>query len=251
MLNIQNLTTGYGREAVLQNLSAAFPPGQVTALIGPNGSGKSTLLKSIAGILPSRGNILLSGTDLTALPPKERAKHVAYLPQNRPLPEITAARLVLHGRFPYLSYPRRYRPEDYTKAQAAMETMGISDLAHRELSTLSGGQRQKVYIAQALAQETPVILLDEPTTYLDIAHQISLMAQLRALAASGKTVLLVLHDLPLALEHAQNIALLHNHQITTQGNPEEIYASPKIREAFGVSVDKIQTPAGEKYFYKK
>lgn len=248
MLNIENLTAGYGKTAVLQNLSAAFPTGKITALVGPNGGGKSTLLKAMAGILPSRGSILLAGIDLAALPPRERAKCIACLPQNRPVPEITAQRLVLHGRFPYLSYPRRYRPEDFAKAQAAMEAMGIGDLAHRNLSTLSGGQRQKVYIAQALAQETPVILLDEPTTYLDIAHQISLMAQLRTLADQGKTIVTVLHDLPLALEHADHIALLHNGRLTAQGSPRDIYSAPQIREAFGVAIKRVQTGSGMKYF---
>lgn len=251
MLKLENLTTGYGNTPILSNLSAAFPQGQVTALIGPNGSGKSTLLKAMAGILPSTGRVLLDGTDLTALPPKERAKQIAYLPQNRPIPEITAQRLVLHGRFPYLGYPRRYRTEDYEKANAALETMGISDLSHRLLPTLSGGQRQKVYIAQALAQETPIILLDEPTTYLDISHQLALMAQLRTLSDSGKTVILVLHDLSLALEYAHHIAILHNHQITAQGTPETIFSSPAIQEAFDVTIQSHKIPTGTKYFYTK
>ena len=251
MLKLENLTTGYGNIPILSNLSAVFPEGQVTALIGPNGSGKSTLLKAMAGILPSTGRVLLDDTDLTALSSKERAKQIAYLPQNRPIPEITAQRLVLHGRFPYLGYPRRYRREDYEKANAALETMGISDLSHRLLPTLSGGQRQKVYIAQALAQETPIILLDEPTTYLDISHQLALMAQLRTLSDSGKTVILVLHDLSLALEYAHHIAILHNHQITAQGTPDEIYNSPNIKEAFDITMKKVQTSAGEKFFYHK
>ena len=231
MLKLENLTTGYGNTPILSHLSAAFPQGQVTALIGPNGSGKSTLLKAMAGILPSTGRVLLDGTDLTALPPKERAKQIAYLPQNRPIPEITAQRLVLHGRFPYLGYPRRYRTEDYEKANAALEAMGISDLSHRLLPTL--------------------ILLDEPTTYLDISHQLALMAQLRTLSDSGKTVLLVLHDLSLALEYAHHITLLHNHQLTSQGSPEEIYNSPNIKEAFDITIKKVQTSAGEKFFYNK
>lgn len=248
MLEIQNLTADYRGHPVLQGISLTIPAGKVTALIGPNGSGKSTLLKALASILPATGNIFLDGKSLTSLPPQELAKCIAYLPQNRPVPEITAERLVLHGRFPYLSYPRRYRPEDLEKARISMEIMGISDLAHRSLPTLSGGQRQKVYIAMALAQDTPIVLLDEPTTFLDIAHQMQLMAQACALANAGKTVVIVLHDLTLALEHADHIAVLHNGQTAAQGTPEAIFHSGCLNQVFGVDVDRVQTPDGWKYY---
>lgn len=248
MLEIRNLTAGYPGHPVLSGVCLTIPTGKVTAIIGPNGCGKSTFLKALAGILPSTGTLLLDGQNLTSLSPQERAKRIAYLPQNRPVPEITAERLVLHGRFPYLSYPRRYRPEDQAMARAAMEAMDITDLAQRSLPTLSGGQRQKVYIAMALAQDTPLILLDEPTTYLDIAHQMQLMAQARILADQGKTVLLVLHDLTLALEHADHIAVLHNGQTAAEGPPDTILqSSPK--DIFGVEINRVQTPNGWKYYY--
>ena len=190
MLEIQNLTVGYGGEPVLEDISLAIPRGKVTVIAGPNGCGKSTLLKAIAGILPAKGSIRLGGQELLTLSPRDLAQRIAYLPQNRQVPEITAKRLVLHGRFPYLSYPRRYSRRDEEIARQAMEALGIWDLADRNLAGLSGGQRQKVYIAMALAQDTPVVLLDEPNTFLDIAHQMQMMEQAKLLASEGKTVVL-------------------------------------------------------------
>ena len=147
MLEIRELRSGYGKTEVLQGIGLTIFPGQITVICGPNGCGKSTLLKAIAGIHPAKsGRVLLDGLDLRGLEPRKLARQVAYLPQSRQIPEITARHLVLHGRFPYLSYPRRYRKEDMKIAEQAMETMGIPDLADRYLSTLSGGQRQKVYI---------------------------------------------------------------------------------------------------------
>ena len=139
MLEIQNLSAGYSGHPVLKNISLTAPRGAVTVIVGPNGSGKSTLLKALAGILPATGSVRLEGRELLSLPGKELAKQVAFLPQNRTVPEITAENLVLHGRFPYLSYPRRYRQEDREAANEAMKKMGIADLGSRKLSTLSGG----------------------------------------------------------------------------------------------------------------
>ena len=174
---------------------------------------------------------------------------LAFLPQNRTVPEITVKNLVLHGRFPYLSYPRRYRPEDHKAAEAAMTKMGISDSADRSLATLSGGQRQKVYIAMALAQDTPVVLLDEPNTFLDISHQLQMMDQAKALAADGKTVVLVLHDLAMALECGDSLVVLSRGQCLFQGNAEETFRSGCLDRAFRVAVKRFRTEAGWKYYY--
>ena len=251
MLEIKNLTAGYAGKPVLQNLSLTIPAGQVTAVVGPNGCGKSTLLKVLAGILPGQGSLLLQGQALDRLSSRERAQKIAYLPQNRPVPEITAGRLVLHGRFPYLSYPRRYRQEDYGAAERAMARLDILDLKDRDLTTLSGGQRQKVYIAMVLAQDTPVVLLDEPNTYLDIAHQLQMMAQAKLLAAEGKAVVLVLHDLAMALETADQLAVMENGTLLCQGDAETVFASGALRQAFGVAVNRIQTPDGWRYYCTK
>ena len=175
---------------------------------------------------------------------------MAFLPQNRTVPEITVKNLVLHGRFPYLSYPRRYRQEDLTAAAPAMAKMGISDLADRSLATLSGGQRQKVYIAMALAQDTPVVLLDEPNTFLDIAHQLQLMAQAKALAADGKTVVLVLHDLSMAMDCADSLAVLLEGACLFRGSPEEVFLSGCLDTAFGLQVGRVQANGRWKYYYE-
>ena len=249
MLEIQNLTAGYGGTPVLQNLSLQFPAGQVTAVVGPNGCGKSTLLKALAGILPHCGTVTLAGQALDGRNARAMAQKIAWLPQQRQIPEITVSRLVLHGRFPYLNYPRRYRREDYAAAQTAMERMGIADLADRPLQSLSGGQRQKVYLAMVLAQDTPVILLDEPNTFLDIAHQLQLMQEAGKLAREGRTVVLVLHDLALALEQADRLAVLKEGKLLGQGTAEEIFRSGCLGHAFGLKIRRIQTPEGLKYYY--
>lgn len=249
MLEIRNLSAGYPGSPVLSGISLSIARGSVTVILGPNGSGKSTLLKALAGILPATGSARLEGLELLGLPCRELAKKVAFLPQNRPVPEITVQNLVLHGRFPYLSYPRRYRPEDIAAAKSAMEKAGIADLAQRSLSTLSGGQRQKVYIAMALAQDTPVVLLDEPNSFLDIAHQLQLMHQARALAAEEKAVVLVLHDLSMAMDCGDSLAVLSKGTCLFQGCPEDTFSSGCLDAAFGVHVERFHTSAGWKYYY--
>ena len=249
MLEIRNFSAGYEGKPVLQDISLSIPRGAVTVIVGPNGCGKSTLLKALAGILSATGSAALDGRELGDLDRRELAKVVAFLPQNRPTPEITVQNLVLHGRFPYLSYPRRYRKADYQAAEAALERMGVGNLSHRMVPTLSGGQRQKVYIAMAMAQDTPVVLMDEPNTFLDIAHQLQLMEQARRLAREGKTVVLVLHDLALALEYADSLAVLHQGNCIFQGSPENVYQSGSLEDAFGVRLQRIQTPEGYKYYF--
>lgn len=252
MLEVRNLNFGYDGEPVLQNVSLTAQAGEITVIVGPNGCGKTTLLKALMGIhSPDSGQVLLDGENLGVLPPRELARRIACLPQNRQVPEITAGRLVLHGRFPYLSYPRHYRREDLAMARKAMETMGIADLEDRMLDTLSGGQRQKVYIAMALAQDTPVILMDEPTNFLDVAHQMQLIREARFLADAGKTVVLVLHDLSMALKTADNLAVLSRGQVLAHGSPEAVYASGSLEKAFGVCVSRIQTPDGWQYYYRE
>ncbi len=248
MLEIQNLTAGYGGGPVLKDLSLTLPGGKVTVILGPNGCGKSTLLKVLAGLLPAAGRVGLEGEDLLALPQRERARRVAYLPQQRPVPEITVKRLVLHGRFPYLSYPRQYRREDLAAAQGAMEALGIGDLADRPVGSLSGGQRQKAYIAMALAQDTKAVLLDEPTAWLDIRHQFQLMELAKDLARQGKTVVLVLHDLALALERGDHLVLLKEGRLLAQGKDPEICGT--LEAALGVRAVPVETPAGRKYYFE-
>lgn len=243
MVEIQNLTAGYGEKTVLRDISLSFPPGTVTAVLGPNGCGKSTLLKAAAGLLT-----LMSGA---VCAPEPRARSIAYLPQSRRLPEMTAGRLVLHGRFPWLGWPRRYRREDHEAAKAAMERMGVAEYADTPLSELSGGTRQKCYIAMALAQNAPTILLDEPTAGLDIGHQLRLLEQCRVLAAEGRAVVLVLHDIPLALQYADRIALMKDGKMLTVGTPSEIMSTRLLDELFRVRVLRFDASDGPHYVCAK
>lgn len=249
MIEVKNLRTGYPGKTVLDGLSLTIPEGKVTVIAGPNGCGKSTLLKALCGMLPVQaGDILLDGRPIGGFAPKELARNVAYLSQSRRVPDITVERLVLHGRFPYLSYPRRYRSQDVQIARSAMARMGLTELAGTPVANLSGGQRQKAYIAMALAQDTRCVLLDEPTTYLDAAHQLQMMAHARLLCAEGKTVVMVLHDLPLALRSADHILVLGRDGLAAEGTPEAVFGSGCLKEVFGVELGRVSTETGWHYF---
>ncbi len=249
MVEVRNLLVGYGEAPVLSDVSLTFPTGQVTGVLGPNGCGKSTLLKAALGLIPIQGGqVLLDGQDLHTLSPRDVAQRAAYLAQSRSVPSITARRMVLHGRFPYLSYPRRYRPEDYQMADQALQWADASDLAGRAMDRLSGGQRQKVYLAMALAQDTQTIFMDEPTTFLDISHQLEVMALARRLANLGRAVVLVLHDLDLALRGCDRVALLSGGALRALGSPEEVFLSGVLDEVFHVRVGRMNTEEGWQYY---
>ncbi len=166
------------------------------------------------------------------------------------MPSITARRMVLHGRFPYLSYPRRYGREDHEMVQRALDWVGASELADRPLPELSGGQRQKVYLAMALAQDTETILMDEPTTYLDVSCQLEVMALARRLTEEGRAVMMVLHDLTLALRYAHRAALLREGRIRRTGTPEELFESGALEEVMGVRLGRVETEGGWRYYYR-
>lgn len=251
MLELRNLRAGYPGRPVLDGVSLTFRPGEVLALLGPNGCGKSTLLRSAVGLLPrTGGEILLDGAPLDGYTEKQIARRAAYLPQARPVPSITARRMVLHGRFPYLAYPRRYRREDHEAVERALERVGAAGLADRMLTQLSGGQRQKVYLAMALAQDAAAILMDEPTTYLDVACQMEVMALSRQLAGEGRAVVLVLHDLCLALQYAHRAAVLEEGRLVRTGTPEELYRGGVLEQVMGVPLGRVETDGGWRYYYR-
>ncbi len=250
MIELCHISAGYDGRPVVEDVSFAFRPGEVTVLLGPNGCGKTTLLKTALGLLaPLAGQVLYDGAALQTLAPAEAARKAAYMPQNRYAPRIEARRMALHGRFPYLSFPRQYRAADYAAADAALEAAGAAELAGRMMDTLSGGQRQKVYLAMALAQEAPAILMDEPTTWLDPKHQLEVMATARRLAAGGRAVGLVSHELSLALRTADRVALLAGGKLAAWGSPEEVYRSGALEEAFGVKIGRFETEKGWQYYY--
>ena len=249
MIELSHISSGYGIKIILHDVSVAFEKGKLTSIIGANGSGKSTLLKTILGILPSKsGNITIDGARLKEMSRNDIARRIAYLSQEKNTPDMTVEQLVLHGRFPHLSYPRRYTDKDRVIAVGVMEQMGIVEYAHKPLYSLSGGMKQNSYIAMALAQETDYILLDEPTTYLDIAHQLELMKILRSLADSGKGIVAVMHDLPMAFTFSDKIILINDGRIVDDERPEKIYERNVIDKVFGIALDRSKD--GRSYSYK-
>lgn len=251
MIELKNLSAGYGRKAVVREVSMALEPGKVTALLGPNGCGKSTLLKTVLGLQPRLGGeVLVDGEAMERFTPRQLAQRVTYLAQSRSTPNITARRMALHGRFPYLSYPRRYRAEDYEMVDKALRWAGAEDFAHRSMEELSGGQRQKVYLAMALAQDTRTILMDEPTTFLDVACQLEVMAIARRLAGEGRAVLMVLHDLCLALRWADEAAVLAGGGMVFRGTPERAFEAGVLDRAFGIRLARMMTEDGWQYYYR-
>lgn len=251
MIEVKEVSAGYGKREILHDVNLRAEEGKITTLIGSNGSGKSTLLKALLGLIPvSGGDIMLDGISARGMSRTEIARRIAYLPQGKNVPDITAGRMVLHGRFPYLSYPRRYRESDFQIAEDAMRRMGIRELAERQMAELSGGMRQKVYLAMELAQQAPAIVMDEPTTYLDIGQQLRFMEMINKLSENGKTIILVLHDILLALKISHRIAALQEGRIVRCGTPEEILESGIIRSLYGVTVRTVRTKTGIQYYYE-
>lgn len=252
MVEIRNLTAGYGSTPVLSGIDLEFRPGEVLTILGPNGCGKSTLLRTVAGLNPIlEGQVLIDGADLRTMKQQQAAKKVSYLAQNRAVPGITAERMVLHGRFPYLTYPRRYGKKDFEIVHEALRAVDAQDLANLRMDTLSGGQRQRIYIAMTLAQCTDTILLDEPTTFLDIHHRLELMKLARSLADKGKAVVTVLHDLPLSMKLSDRLAVISNGTLQALGTPGEILAGGVIDRVFSIRMREMDTPDGPQYYILK
>lgn len=251
MLELKNICAGYGKKQILKDISLSFAESELISVIGPNGSGKSTMLKAAMGIIPIlSGEVNIDGENINGLSRRQIAVKAAYLSQGKNVPDMTVKQLSLHGRFPHLSYPRRYTERDKSIVSAALNELGISELADRPLSSLSGGMRQNAYIAMALAQDADCILLDEPTSYLDIFHQLELMKTLKKLTKRGKGVVAVLHDLPLAFAFSDKIAVLKDGSVIAEGTPREIYRLPVIREVFGVELDYLEEEKSYRYKYK-
>lgn len=249
MIRCVNLSAGYGRKKVLKNISWKVEEGLFTAILGPNGCGKSTLMKALMGQLEGmEGEIFLGENPIRDLNSREIAKKMAYLPQSRGTSGITVARMVLHGRFPYIHYPRHYTSEDEAKVEAALERVGIEKLKNNSVAELSGGERQKAYLAMALVQDAPILLLDEPATYLDISAQLELMEMLQTFTDEGKTVVAVLHDVNQALQYAHRLTLMDKGTIVKHGTPEEILREKKLEELFGIGVKILQDEEGKKNY---
>ncbi|MCQ2437476.1 MAG: ABC transporter ATP-binding protein [Clostridia bacterium] len=250
MIEIRNLSVGFSEsEPVLSDVDMTLPEGKVTVFLGPNGCGKTTLMRTILGLQPSKkGTILIDGQDIQTMSVRERAQKMAYLSQSDSIPAISVMKMVMHGRFPYLNYPRRYRDEDYRIAEEALKAADAYELRHRSMTKLSGGQRQKVYLAMVLAQQTETIFMDEPTTYLDAGHQLEVMRMARRLADDGHTVVMVLHELSQALRTADTLAVFDHGRMRLMGTPDAVYDSGILNEVFNVSVKRAETEDGTIYY---
>lgn len=244
-LSGENLTLSYAATRVLQDVDVSIPNGRITALIGANGSGKSTLLKALGRIIrPTTGSVYLDGKEIAHMPGRMIAQRLALLPQSPVSPDgLTVRQLCRFGRHPHKALLSRPGRHDEEIVETALAATGLSELSERPLDRLSGGQRQRAWIAMALAQETPILLLDEPTTYLDIAHQLEILQLLKELnKKSGCTIVMVLHDLNHAAQYADHIVAVANGGIHAAGTPADLLTPALIRSVFGIDALVIAHP---------
>lgn len=254
MLKVNSISVGYGDRTVLQQVSFDLPPGSILALIGPNGVGKSTLIRALSGLLPLRaGQVCVDGRDLAGMSAQERARLMAVVPQARNLPPaFTGLEMVTLGRTPHLNWLGQTSPQDDAIVQHAMEITETLPLAGRRLAELSGGEQQRLLLARALAQAAPILLLDEPTTHLDLQYQLGLLNQVRALVhdralppEKRPSALVALHDLNLVARYADRVALLLGGRLRALGTPAEVLTPDLLSEVYHVPLQVItSTPTG-------
>ncbi|GID93302.1 ABC transporter ATP-binding protein [Amorphoplanes digitatis] len=241
----RDVTIGYDKKTISEHLDLEVPEGRFTAIIGPNACGKSTLLRALSRLLkPGRGEVLLDGRDIHSRPAREVARRLGLLPQSSIAPDgITVAELVARGRFPHQKLIRQWSAGDEDAVVAAMAATGVTELSGELVDTLSGGQRQRVWVAMVLAQQTPIVLLDEPTTFLDIAHQIELLELcVRLNREQGTTMVAVLHDLNQAARYADHLVVMKSGRIVAQGDPREVMTAELVEDVFGLGCRIIDDP---------
>ncbi len=261
-LSAEKLALAYDNALIIDELNITIPAGKITALVGPNGCGKSTLLRGLARLLsPKRGQVYLDGKAIHTLPTRQLAKEIGILPQSPVAPEgLTVRELVAQGRYPHQSWFQQWSKQDEVLTGEAMTITNIVAFADRPIDTLSGGQRQRAWIAMTLAQETEILLLDEPTTFLDIAYQLEVLDLLYDLNATGRTIVMVLHDLNQACRYAHHLVALRDGKIYAQGAPQQVMTAQMISEVFQiqahVAADPITNtpmciPIGRRNFFHK
>ncbi|MGF6824274.1 iron complex transport system ATP-binding protein [Microbacterium sp. ZKA21] len=248
-LSAEGVTLAYGDRTIIDGLDLAIAPGKITTIVGANGCGKSTLLRSLARLLsPSAGQVVLDGTSVHSRPTKEVARILGLLPQSPVAPEgIAVADLVGRGRHPHQKVLSRWSARDYEAVADALAATGTAELADRSVDELSGGQRQRVWIAMALAQETDILLLDEPTTFLDVAHQVEVLDLLTDLSVSrGTTIVMVLHDLNLAARYSDELVAMKSGRVHATGTPTEVVTSDLVESVFGMANQITTDPVSGK-----
>ncbi|WP_077614050.1 ABC transporter ATP-binding protein [Caenibacillus caldisaponilyticus] len=245
VLEARAITVAYGDHPIIEALNLEIPKEKITVFIGKNGCGKSTLLSAFARLLkPKAGSVVLNGKDIAKMPTKKVARDLSLLPQAPVAPEgLTVLQLVRQGRYPYQNWLNQWSTDDERAVRHALRVTNLEDLADRPVDSLSGGQRQRAWIAMVLAQETDILLLDEPTTYLDLSHQVEILDLLFALnRAEKRTIAMVLHDINLACRYADHIVAVHNGRIYAQGAPEEIINEQLMRDVFKIEAKIINDP---------
>ena len=246
MIKMTDINVTLGKNQILKNIDLNIKPHTITAIIGKNGSGKSTLVSAINGTVSYTGQMLFAGQDIRLLPQREKAKLISVLPQVLSTPHITVEELVKMGRNPYVDIGRRFTPQDTQAVSDAMAAMGINDMRHSYIDCISGGERQKVYLAMILAQQTRLLVLDEPATYMDMAYEHQFMETLTALQkALHKTVVVVMHNLSTAVKYANRIVVMDGGQIVFEGTTQECLEAQIIEKTFGV---KKHISNGEIFF---
>jgi len=243
-LHADAVTLGYDKRVISDALSVAIPDASFTVIVGPNACGKSTLLRGMSRLLaPTSGQVVLDGADIRSYPTKEVARRIGLLPQTAVAPDgITVADLVARGRYPYQGFLRQWTVEDERRVARAMEAAAVTDLSGRLVDELSGGQRQRVWVAMALAQHTDILLLDEPTTFLDITHQIELMELFTDLNRVGHTVVAVLHDLNQAARFGTHLIAMKDGAVVAEGQPADIVTAELVEEVFGLRCLVVPDP---------
>lgn len=244
-LRTEKITLAYDEGTVIRDLTIEVPEGRVTSVVGPNGCGKSTLLRSLARLMkPRGGTVYLDGDAISKLPTREVARRLGILPQSPAAPEgLTVRELAAQGRYPHQSWLRQWSKADERAVEKALQTTGVMELSDRPLDTLSGGQRQRAWISMALAQETETLLLDEPTTFLDMAHALDVLQLLERLnREEGRTILMVLHDLNNAARYSHHMIALREGRVFTAGPPAEVVTGEVLREVFSVDAEIVPDP---------
>lgn len=243
-LHAEGVTIGYDRRTISTDLTVAIPDGSFTVIVGPNACGKSTLLRALSRLIrPEKGDVVLDGKEIHSYRAKEVARRVGLLPQSSLAPDgIRVSDLVARGRYPHQTLMRPWSDDDQTAVDEAMAATGITELSARLVDELSGGQRQRVWVAMVLAQQTPLLLLDEPTTFLDIAHQIELLELLTDLHEGGSTLVAVLHDLNHAARYATHLIAMKDGEVVAEGRPSDIVTAELVEEVFGLPCVVVPDP---------